>query len=114
MAAQPSYNAKRENNARPSTHVHTGSCLTDKTDEDKMKDFDSYDDDCFSVSTDDVDDWEPLDLQIFRSVTSWPTDTVPKYPTFKEEVLSHEVILERHWIRVETECAKAMQVHLLT
>ena len=43
----------------------------------------------------------------------WPDDIPPKYHTLKEEVLSHDVIGERTWSRIVSDCCKAIEVESL-
>lgn len=53
---------------------------------------------------------ESIDVDVILSAKPWPNDINPKYGTFKEEVLSHEVICEPNWIRVVTESENALKV----
>lgn len=53
---------------------------------------------------------ETIDIDAILSTESWPNHITPKYKNFKAEVLSHNVIGEKNWIRVVMECEKAMKV----
>lgn len=68
-------------------------------------------------STDGLDDDYPkketLDFDVILSAKPWRKDIVPKYQTLKEEILSHEVIGQRTWMRIKIECEKAMKVQYI-
>ena len=95
------------------------SCCTQSTNDDIS---DSKED---TSSEDDEDDWctpedtdvdsaqEKISMQAISTLLSavtWPDDVAVKYRTFREEVLSHEVIFQRTWIRIKAECTRSVNV----
>lgn len=69
------------------------------------------DDDGWCTFTGAEDD-RTFNADILLSAPQWPDYIAPKYDTFKEEVLSFMLFLERTWNRIESVCSYVKEAHL--
>lgn len=90
--------------------------ISDST-ENALNQVDDDNDDGWCILEDIDDDTAPENISMesilsILSVADWPEDVAAKYRTFEQEVLSHEVILQRTWIRIKRECTKSVNVRI--